>query len=67
MLIAELQLIARAIQITPDDLYFKNKVSPYTGMHVDGRVMKTFLRGQEVFDKQEADAFVGSAKGRLLL
>lgn len=54
-------------KITTEDLYFKNKVSPYMGMQVDGRVIKTFLRGQVVFDHQATEAVFGSAKGRLLL
>lgn len=36
-------------------------------MQVDGRVLKTYLRGQVVFNTEEADPFIGKAKGSLLL
>ncbi|KAI8458230.1 hypothetical protein BY996DRAFT_4577448 [Phakopsora pachyrhizi] len=32
------------------DLYFKNKISAYTGMHLTGRVIQTFLAGRMIFD-----------------
>lgn len=35
-----------------DDLHFKNKVSPYIGKKVKGRVMETWLRGEKVWDQK---------------
>jgi allantoinase len=40
-------------QLTEDALYFKNKVSPYVGMTLAGRVEKTILRGSVVWDRNE--------------
>ncbi|KAG7098561.1 hypothetical protein E1B28_000494 [Marasmius oreades] len=37
-------------EITEDSLNFKNKVSPYVGMKLQGRVEKTFLRGSLAYD-----------------
>jgi allantoinase len=38
------------IQVTKDSLNFKNKLSPYEGLTLRGRVEKTFLRGSLVYD-----------------
>ncbi|KAF9462407.1 hypothetical protein BDZ94DRAFT_1322596 [Collybia nuda] len=38
------------IQVTKDSLNFKNKLSPYVGLTLRGRVEKTFLRGSLVYD-----------------
>ncbi|KAI5117578.1 hypothetical protein M0805_005640 [Coniferiporia weirii] len=37
-------------KITKDNLYFKNKLSPYEGLTIYGRVEKTFVRGKIVWD-----------------
>ncbi|GAQ84808.1 Dihydroorotase and related enzymes [Klebsormidium nitens] len=39
--------------ITEDMIYFKHKLTPYTGMEVSGKVEHTFVRGQLVFSKGE--------------
>lgn len=39
--------------ITKDHLLFRNKVSPYLGKTVRGRVEQTYLRGHKVFDYSE--------------
>ncbi|BEI80561.1 hypothetical protein CcaverHIS002_0110900 [Cutaneotrichosporon cavernicola] len=39
--------------ITKDHLLFRNKVSPYLGKTVRGRVEQTYLRGHKVFDFSE--------------
>ncbi len=47
--------------IAEHDLYFRHPVSPYLGRTVRGRVKRTFLRGQCVFDSSE---FPGPNTGR---
>lgn len=54
-------------QLQSQDLIFKNKVSPYTGMQVAGRVDKTYLRGKKVFDASAAEQFLRTPAGQLLL
>jgi allantoinase len=36
--------------VSPDDLFFRHRVSPYIGTRLTGRIHHTFLRGQEVYD-----------------
>ncbi|KAF9071739.1 allantoinase [Rhodocollybia butyracea] len=36
--------------VTKDSLNFKNKISPYVGFQLRGRVEKTFLRGNLIYD-----------------
>ncbi|KAF8893767.1 allantoinase [Infundibulicybe gibba] len=38
-------------EITKESLNFKNKISPYVGLKLRGRVEKTFLRGALVYDR----------------
>lgn len=38
-------------KITPDKIYHKHKITPYEGRSVFGKVHKTFLRGEIVFDE----------------
>jgi len=53
-------------KVTKEDLHFKNKLSPYEGMTLTGRVEQTYLRGRIVYDRAR-DGFNGiSAKGELL-
>lgn len=40
-------------QVTKESLNFKNKVSPYEGLTLTGRVEQTYLRGQLVYDQSE--------------
>ena len=52
-------------QVTEDSLHYKNKISPYQGMKLRGRVEQTYLRGQKIFDR--VSGFKGmSPVGRLL-
>jgi len=52
-------------QVTKERLHFKNKLSPYEGMILQGVARKTFLRGQLVWDS--GTGFEGLApKGELL-
>jgi allantoinase len=45
------------------DLHFRHKLSPYLGAELRGRVMETWLRGEQVFCAGE---FVGEPHGREL-
>ncbi|KAJ3516842.1 hypothetical protein NLJ89_g874 [Agrocybe chaxingu] len=52
-------------KVTKEAMQFKNKLSPYEGMSLQGRVEKTYLRGVKVFDRVEG--FQGlPPTGRLL-
>ncbi|KIJ28127.1 hypothetical protein M422DRAFT_270622, partial [Sphaerobolus stellatus SS14] len=54
-------------KVTKEVLNFKNKVSPYTGLTLKGRVEKSILRGQTVWDRtKEGDGFCETPFGRLL-
>ncbi|KAJ2918591.1 hypothetical protein MD484_g1876, partial [Candolleomyces efflorescens] len=55
-----------AFEVTKELLQYKNKISPYQGMTLTGRVEKTFLRGSLVYDRT-AGGFTGlPPQGRLL-
>ena len=47
--------------VTPADLHFRHKLSPYLGAELRGRVIETWLRGEPVF---RAGKFIGQARGR---
>ncbi len=47
--------------VTPSDLHFRHKISPYLGAELQGRARETWLRGAPVF---RANAHVGEARGR---
>jgi allantoinase len=49
--------------VTPDDLHFRHKISPYLGARLKGRVVETWLHGNRVFC---ADRFIGQPSGREL-
>jgi allantoinase len=42
----------RVYTLQEEHLFFKHRVSPYLGMRLVGKVHRTLLRGQEVFDGQ---------------
>lgn len=50
--------------VNQEDLHFKNKVSPYLGRRLRGRVVETWLRGRRVWSRQ---AGWTAASGDLLL
>lgn len=53
-------------QVTRESLNFKNKLTPYEGMMLSGRVDKTYLRGNLVYDRN-AEGFEGlKPTGKLL-
>ncbi len=50
--------------VTPGDLHFRHKLSPYLGAELRGRVEETWLRGEPVFRERR---FLGQARGRELV
>lgn len=50
--------------VTPDDLHFRHKLSPYLGAGLRGRVRQTWLRGDCVFRDGE---FMGEPRGKELV
>lgn len=47
--------------VTPDDLHFRHKLSPYLGTKLRGRVRETWLRGERLFCNGE---FFGEPRGK---
>lgn len=47
--------------VTPADLHFRHKLSPYLNAQLRGRVEETWLRGEPVF---RAGRFLGETRGR---
>jgi allantoinase len=47
--------------VTPADLHFRHKLSPYLGAKMRGRVLETWLRGEPIFRSGE---FTGASRGR---
>ncbi|KAH9830125.1 allantoinase [Rhodofomes roseus] len=41
--------------VTKESLNFKNKLTPYEGLTLQGRVEKTYLRGQLVYDRRAGE------------
>jgi allantoinase len=50
--------------VASEHLHFRHKLSPYLGAELRGRVVETWLRGQQVFN---ASGFVGEPRGRELV
>jgi allantoinase len=50
--------------VTPEHLHFLHKLSPYMGAHLHGRVLETWLRGQQIF---AANSFLGEPHGKELV
>jgi allantoinase len=50
--------------VSPEDLHFRHKLSPYLGAELRGRVVEAWLRGQQVF---RDSGFVGEPRGRELV
>lgn len=51
-----------SFEVATEDLHFKHRVSPYLGKRLRGRVERTWLRGQTIFERGAADEF-GSPRG----
>jgi allantoinase len=50
--------------VEPARLYHRHRATPYEGQRLRGRVEKTYLRGQKVYD---SGTFVGSPRGQTML
>ena len=48
-------------KVTPEDLHFRHKLSPYLGAELRGRVIETWLRGERVYGEGR---FIGPARGQ---
>jgi len=53
-------------EVTRDMLEFKNKLSPYQGQTVRGRVEKTFLKGRLTYDRRQGGFDTFQPIGKLL-
>jgi allantoinase len=51
-------------KVAPEHLHFRHKLSPYLGEELQGRVLETWLRGEQIY---RADCFVDSPRGRELV
>ena len=51
--------------VTPEDLHFRHKLSPYLGAELRGRVLETWLRGEQRF--RSGTSFIGEPRGRELV
>ena len=47
--------------VAPEHLHFRHKLSPYLGAALHGRVLQTWLRGEQVFS---AENFIGQPRGK---
>jgi len=43
--------MALMAQVTKESLNFKNKLTPYEGLTLSGRVERTFIRGHTVYHR----------------
>jgi allantoinase len=56
--------------VAPEHLHFRHKLSPYLGAELNGRVLETWLRGQQVFGADglgSSNGFAGQPRGRELV
>ncbi|XP_059054410.1 allantoinase-like [Achroia grisella] len=53
-----------AFMVKPQEIRYKNKISPFMNRVLTGRIMQTYLRGQLVYADGE---IIGEPKGELLL
>jgi allantoinase len=57
--------------IAPEHLHFRHKLSPYMGTELRGRVLQTWLRGEQIYGADGSQngpgSFIGSARGRELV
>ncbi|KAL1677272.1 hypothetical protein EV122DRAFT_252652 [Schizophyllum commune] len=52
--------------VTKEQMNFKNKLSPYEGLTLRGRVEQTWLRGGLAYDVASSDQFASQPRGQLL-
>lgn len=43
--------MTRLLKVTLESLQFRNKISPYVGKTLRGRVERTYLRGVMIYDR----------------
>ena len=55
------------MQVEPNTMLFRNKVSPYENKTLKGVVRETWLRGQRVFSRTEGFQEKSGPQGKLLL
>ena len=53
-----------SFQVTKDIIEFKNKITPYEGLHLNGIVLQTYVCGYKVYDK---GLFNELSKGKVML
>ena len=54
--------------VTPEQLHFRHKLSPYLGAELRGRVLGTWLRGQPIYTSDDNVAcFIGEPLGKALV
>ena len=54
------------MKVTPDQMHFKNKMTPYEGCTLSGVVHQTWLRGRKIWDSKEG-THQGPPRGIMLL
>jgi len=47
--------------VTTEDLHFRHKLSPYLGAHLRGRVLETWLRGEQIYSYPSQNESMGLA------
>lgn len=50
--------------VSPEHLHFRHKLSPYLGAQLEGRVIETWLRGEQIYG---ANQFIGQPRGQELV
>jgi allantoinase len=51
--------------VTPKHLHFRHKLSPYIGSDLHGRVLETWLRGEQIYaTNADGPSFIASPRGR---
>ena len=53
----------KEFKVVPENIYFKNKITPYAGMNLRGVVETTYVRGAKVYEHGQ---FAADADGKLL-
>lgn len=54
--------------VAPQHLHFRHKLSPYLGAELRGRVLETWLRGEQIFSMDHSgDPFKASPRGKELV
>jgi allantoinase len=54
----------QSFQVQPEKMFFRHKLTPYSGRTLFGVVQSTFLRGEEIYSSGD---FPSGRRGRVLL